>query len=343
MPNNNPILPDPARDAAALGWVLRQRDPQFSDWDGFSAWLEADPQNNTAYECMAVLDDGLDELPVAAGTAGAGASSTRLPTPANDDVADNNDADNDGAWSAALATPSRHRRWFGGAIAAALVAALALPGVTGWLSSDMRRIQTLAGQPETITLADGSRIDINGGSVLELDTSRPRFARLNSGEAMFHIVHRKDAPFVVESGGARIVDLGTAFNVVRSDHHTSVAVSEGLVVFNPDSDNVRMRAGQGVSAADDRKSKPRAKPVDVAAVGGWRSGLLVYNGAPLSEVVADLHRTTGMEISVSVDAADLPFRGALTIEPDGQRTVEDLAALSGTRVLRQGRGWMLSR
>lgn len=339
MPNNNSILPDPAREAAAIGWLLNLRDPQFTDWDGFAIWLESDPQNNAAYESMAVLDAGLDDLPRSAASPDSGTPSIPLPAPwptaANDD---------DGVSFPAQAFPSRlHRRWFGGAIAAALIAAIALPSLNGWLSNDVRRIQTLAGQSETITLADGSRIDINGGSVLELDDQRPRFARLSTGEAMFHIVHRKDAPFVVESGGARIVDLGTAFNVVRSDTHTSVAVSEGLVVFNPDSDNVQMRAGQGVNAADDRTSRPRAKPVDVAAVGGWRSGLLVYNGAPLSEVVADLHRTTGMEISVSVDAADLPFRGALTIDPDGQRTVDDLAALSGTRVLRQGRGWMLSR
>lgn len=314
----------PAVQAAALDWVIRQRDPDFLDWDGFMAWLEAAPDHNAAYEAASVLDAELDSLSAAP-------AATPLPQPAND---------------LGPTVPARRnisRRWFGGALAAALVAAIALPNLDMFASGDTRRISTLAGLHESITLPDGSRIEVNGGSILELDPKRPRFARLEQGEAMFHIVHDEKAPFVVESGGAKIVDLGTAFNVIRTEDHTSVAVSEGLVVFNPDKDNVRMRAGQGVDAADDRKGRAKRKKVDVAAVGGWRTGLLVYQDAPLSDVVADLHRTTGMDVSVSVDAADIVFRGALTINADGQQTIDDLAALSGTRVLKQGQGWMLSR
>jgi transmembrane sensor len=331
MPHNRSPI-DTEISAQAIDWLLQQRDPDFQNWDGFMAWLEISPDHNAAYEAAAMLDDELDALPRTAPSMAAA-----LPTiAANDDELD--------AHRRPLqSSTARSRRWFGGALAAALIAAVTIPNIGFFTGSDTRRISTLAGMTETVTLPDGSRIDINGNSVLELDKSRPRFARLESGEAMFHIVHDEKAPFTVESGGAKIVDLGTAFNVIRTEDHTSVAVSEGLVVFNPGKDNVRMRAGQGVDAADDRKGRATRKKVDVAAVGGWRSGLLVYQEAPLSDVVADLHRTTGMEISVSVDAADLVFRGALSIDPDSKRTVEDLAALSGTRVLKQGRGWMLSR
>ena len=34
--------PDHLLDAAA-GWLARTNDPEFADWDGFMAWLEADP------------------------------------------------------------------------------------------------------------------------------------------------------------------------------------------------------------------------------------------------------------------------------------------------------------
>lgn len=337
MPNKSRALhalspTEAARESAAIGWMIQQRDPGFSNWDGFTTWLEEAPENSAAYDFVAAMDDILSDL-----------ASTPAPAPiplppiaANDDhiAAD------------MPATDSRRRasrRWFGGAIAAALVAAIALPYAGGLFGGDIRRIETSAGQSKSITLADGSRIDLNGSSILELDDRRPRYAHLASGEAMFHIIHQKNSPFEVESGGARIIDLGTAFNVLRTDDATSISVSEGLVVFNPDSDNVRMQAGQAVKAADNRTTKPKAEPVDIATVGGWRNGLLVYNGAPLSVVIADLHRATGMDISVSADAADLPFRGALTIDPDGQRTIEDLATLSGTRMLKTGRGWMLSR
>src|SRR3546814_21184677 len=95
---------------------------------------------------------------------------------------------------------------------------------------------------------------------------------------MFHVVHRERDPFVVETGGAKIVDLGTAFNVVRRDRQTSVAVSEGIVLYNPDRDNVRLVAGKGIEARDGDRDPPVVRDVDVANGGGGRSGLLVYNG-----------------------------------------------------------------
>ena len=42
---------------------------------------------------------------------------------------------------------------------------------------------------------------------------------------------------------------------------------------------------------------------DVANVGGWRSGLLVYNGTPLAIVAEDLKRTAGMQVSIAPDAS----------------------------------------
>ncbi len=311
------MRPDPnaAAEAQAIDWVIRQRDPDFADWDGFADWLAEDSRHADVYDAIASLDRDLDALP-------------RTPEPV-------------------VVVPFERRRtisrrgWFGGAMAAALVAAVTLPNLG--LFGDPNRIETEAGEQRTIELADGSRIEINGASVVTLDTERPRFARLESGEAMFHVVHRDRDPFVVETGGARIVDLGTAFNVVRRNRETSVAVSEGVVLYNPDRDNVRVDAGQGIEARDGDPTPPKVRPIDIANVGGWRSGLLVYNGTPLDIVAEDLGRTTGMKVAVAPSAAGLSFRGALVIDKDRGRTIADLAALSGTRAERQGDGWTLTR
>ena len=302
--------------ARAIDWVIRQRDPDFADWDGFAAWLAEDAAHADAYDAIASLDADLDALPR---------------TPAASVVIHN---------EAPRRRPSR-RAWFGGAIAAALVAAITLPNLG--LFADPNRIETEAGEHRTLTLADGSKIEINGGSVVALDEDRPRFARLESGEAMFHVVHREGDPFVVEAGGSRIVDLGTAFNVVRRNRETSVAVSEGIVVYNPQRDNVRMLAGEGIEARDGDAAPPKIRPIDTASVGGWRSGLLVYADTPLSVVAEDLQRTAGMTVTVSPDAAQIPFRGALIVGDDPDRTMADLAALSGTRAEKRDGGWVLTR
>lgn len=351
MPNNA-FSPT---ELAALHWVIRQQNPNFREWDEFMAWLEMAPDHNDVYNRISALDVELGALaalePPAATRRSADpikvAGVTRLsPEEIAQSVANgpaNDEMSRDPADS--MGKKANGRRWFLGGLAAALVAAISLPSLAPMLNADVRRIETAAGEQQVITLDDGTRIDVNGETVIELVESEPRFARLQKGEAMFTVVHNDAKPFVVETGKAKIVDLGTAFNVIRTDDQTHVSVSEGRVVFNPESDNVKMRAGQALDAPDarDGKKKLRAKSVDIAAVGGWRGGVLVYNEAPLSQVVADLRRTSGIDVSVSVDAADVMFRGALTIGDNGQKTIDDLAALSGTRVLAQGRGWMLSR
>lgn len=305
-----------AAEARAIDWLIRQRDPDFADWDGFTDWLSEDPAHAGIYDALASLDRDLGALPA----------------PVRPAVIVPDDAHR--------RRPSR-RAWFGGAIAAALVGALSLPLLDSFGGTE--RIETAAGEHRTVELADGSRIEINGASAIELDKDRPRFARLEAGEAMFHVVHRDDAPFVVETGGARIVDLGTAFNVVRRDRQTSVAVSEGIVLYNPDREKVRLVAGQGLTARDGSEATPAVETVDVASVGGWRAGLLVYNGSPLSAVAEDLKRTAGMSVNVTPSAARIAFHGALVIDADRDRTMADLAALSGTRAERQGKGWVLTR
>lgn len=309
---------NPQAEARAIDWVIRQRDPDFADWDGFADWLAEDPAHADLFDAVASLDRDLEALPA---------------PPARVIV--------DEAPLRAQRRVSR-RVWFGGSIAAALVAIVSLPSV-GLFGSGIDRIETAAGEHRSIKLADGTMIEVNGASVVELDGERPRFARLVAGEAMFRVVHRAEAPFVVEAGGDQIVDLGTAFNVVRRKDATAVAVSEGVVVYNPEADNVRMTAGQGIEARDGDSRPPAVRPVEIANVGGWRTGLLVYNGTPLAIVAEDLERTAGMKVSVAPEAAGVDFRGALIIAKDRGRTIADLAALSGTRAERRGDGWVLSR
>lgn len=302
-------------EAHAIDWLIRQRDPAFDDWDGFADWLGEDADHAAIYDAIASLDRDLDARP--AMTRAQVVMAPRAPH-----------------------RPSR-RAWFGGAMAAALVAVIGVSTLNA--PGNGNRIETAAGEHRTIELDDGSRIEINGGSVVEIDRDRPRFARLESGEAMFHVVHRADAPFVVEAGGERIVDLGTAFNVIRRARQTSVAVSEGIILYNPDRDKVRLVAGKMIEARDDDRQAPIVRDIDIASVGGWRSGQLVYSGAPLVSVAEDLQRTTGIDVQVAPAAAGVSFRGALIIDDDRDRTISDLAALSGTQAQRQGDGWILTR
>ena len=297
-------------EAKAIDWLIRKRDPAFADWDGFAAWLGLDPDHAAAYDRIASLDADLEQLPDPV---------EEIAVPRGPVVAN-------------------RRVWLGGAVAAMLVGVVSL----SLLNSDATRIETAAGEQRTVSLADGSRIEINGGTVIELDRGRPRFARLESGEAMFHVVHDEGDPFTVEAGNARLVDLGTDFNVVRRRKTLNVAVSQGLVAYNPKRENVRIKAGYSIEASDEGGT-PKVQTIDPASIGGWRKGQLVYNGTSIAHVAEDLSRTAGLKVAVSPDVAALPFRGALLVSDDRQRVIDDLTALAGIRAEKQKEGWLLTR
>jgi transmembrane sensor len=305
---------NPQLDAAALDWVIRQRDPAFTDWATFTQWLETSPAHARAYHDAMMLDADVGALPAKAAK----------------------------ATSAPLHQPRRitRRAWIGGALAASLVAIVSV-GVLN-RPSDTYRVETAMGETRTVTLADGTRIAVNGGSALVFSRSDARSATVERGQALFTVVHRADAPFRVAVGNAQLVDIGTIFDVTRADGHTSVAVSEGAVAYNPRGENVRLDAGQRLTAQDGGDEVQVAR-IDPASVGGWKAGQLVYDGVPLAQVTAEIERTTGVRIRTAPAAATIAFRGALQTGTAEAQMVSDLAVLSGTRASHTNEGWTLNR
>lgn len=309
--------------AAALDWVIRQRDPAFSAWEAFTAWLEASPAHAHAYHEAVLLDEEV-------GLLAEPASAVPVSVPANDIPVE----------SPADSRLFARRAWLSGAVAASLVAIMGYNNLHR--APDSHRIQTAMGETRIVSLADGSRISINGGSSLLLDRAAPRLATLEKGQALFHVVHSDTEPFVVNVGEAQLVDLGTVFDVVRSASRTVVAVSEGAVAYNPHAQNIRVDAGRRLSV-DEKTRNADLVRVEGAAVGGWAAGQLVYDGVPLDEVTEEVTRTTGIKVRTDGAAGAIRFRGALRTGGNETRMVEDLAALSGTRATRDAGGWTLSK
>lgn len=301
------------RHEAAVDWVIRQKAADFAEWEAFADWLADDPANAEAYHLAQSVDDDLAGLPQQA----------PLET-------------------APLAPPrtwTRRRVWMSGAIAASLAGLVAFTQLS---PGGSYRVETAMGEQRDIVLTDGSRIAMNGGTTLLLYRRDERRATLEQGQATFLVVHKADAPFRVSVGGARLANIGTTFDVIRDQGHTIVSVSEGAVAYNPDSDNVRIDAGKRLAISDET-GKVLLIAVDPDAVGAWRDGQLVYDGAPLALVVEEVERTTGVRIRTTPKTANIRFRGALQTDRDDARLAADLAALSGTRAIEDSKGWTLSK
>jgi len=307
--------PDPAEDvdAQAISWVIRAADPDFDDWEGLERWLAASPAHVAAYHAAATAETDMVEMLAAGGREPAAAP---MPRP---------------AW---------HRAgWIGGALAASL---LLVFGVASWHPAGAPRIfETGPGRHRAIALADGSRIALNGDTRLTMSAGDERAIQLERGEALFTVRHDAARPFSVTVAGATISDVGTVFNVVRDQGATRVSVAEGVVLWNPTREAVRLGAGQRLRAEDGSPTLELA-PVDVAAVGGWARGWLSYDGTPLRTVAADVSRALGVEVTVSPMAAGRPVRGVLRLDGGANVVMPRLGTLLGVRARFDGTAWRLS-
>lgn len=298
---------------AAIGWTIRLRDGSAEDWQDFTAWLEADPEHLAAYDAVALADSTLGDLP----------------SQARPVIADQPPAQ----------SPVRSRRgWLVGGGLAATVAAGVLT-TTLIQAPAAYALETRPGESRTVALADGSRIDLNGGSRILLDRKNPRMASLERGEALFTVRHDDARPFEVKVGDDVLQDLGTVFAVVHEGETTEVAVSEGAVLYNPGREAVRIDPGQKLSEEDDRVVLAQ---VDARTVGSWRDKRLSYSGAPLSRVAADLRRNLGVQVRVDPAIADRRFTGLVQLDGGQQVLFERLSALLGVRAVRRGEGWTLT-
>ncbi|HSX56509.1 MAG TPA: FecR domain-containing protein [Sphingomonas sp.] len=307
-------LPTPETAEAARLWAIRASDPGFSDWDGFTLWLEESPAHLAAYETALAQADEAAELIAA------------KPVP---------------AWQPEPEADARgpRRRWFAGAAIAASLAA-----VTGWGLIDRghspEQIATAPGEHRTIALADGSRIILNGNTRVTIDRDTPRHVELAQGEALFEVRHDEANPFLVVTGDTRLLDAGTVFNVVAEGGALDVEVAEGAVIYQPGAGQLRLDAGDGLSRAR-AGAAPVLRKASPQNVGGWRTGALYYDRAPLDRIARDLTRNIGRTVRVE-GRGFAPYTGTLMLNGSADDVLTRAAPLLGVRIIADGKGWVMS-
>lgn len=292
----------------AIDWTVKVRDPGFNDWEALTLWLSAAPEHAAAFESAQQLDQSLD-----------------------------------GLVSVVSEKPrARFASWpvFGGAIAASLVAALTLPA---WFTpvSQSETIATRNGERRSVMLADGSRIDLNGGTRITLDHNKPRLVRLEQGEAQFTVNHDSENPFAVMVAGHRYEDAGTRFNLLRNGQTTELSVAEGEVIFRPADAAVSVTPGQGLRTVDGEMRVERYQ-LNTRDVSSWRADRLTYSAAPISRIAKDLERNLGLTVSVTPGSAALEFTGTLKLPADANRFFATVPAVLGVKAVKRGDVWVLA-
>lgn len=295
-----------ARHEAALSWLVRTNDPEFDAWDDFTAWLEADAANADAYQQLSVSEAEI--LPVA---------------------------------DAALRAPVAQRRRIGGfrlasGFAAAAAAVLAIVMVPRLAPVEY---QTRLGEIRTVALGGSDRLVLNGDTKVAVGGWFSHDVRLEQGQVLVSLPGAGPSKVAVLSGDLKLVDIGTEFEVTRDGAATRVLVSEGAVVADPRGAALRINAGQRLDTSDGANVL-RAAAGDADSVGAFERGQLTYVNEALPEVLADVRRSTGLDITAPEGMRARRFTGTLSLA-QVKHDPRSLARLLGVSIERSNHGWEL--
>ncbi|MGK5056278.1 FecR family protein [Janthinobacterium sp. LB2P49] len=269
-------------DFQAAQWLLRH-DAGLTAHElaALRQWLEADARHQQAWDELARTDALLASLPAQRVAA---FSQPALPAPAPMSLRRR-------LAQFRLAASSLPR----GALAGGC---LLLCGLLAWpLASHLQRpgfqhdYSTARGQFATQILPDGSRIELDSGSAIDVALYRDRrTVRLLRGQAMFHVHADAARPFQVLAGSATATVLGTHFSVRHVGAATQVSVAQGTVrVEGTDTGQATvLHAGDTVTVTP--QGMGALASVSAQAVGNWRDGRLNFENATLAEALAEFER-----------------------------------------------------
>ncbi len=160
-----------------------------------------------------------------------------------------------------------------------------LPGPAQLLSD----YATGVGEQAHFRLPDGSMVDLDGASALDVRVSaQTRTARLVNGAAAFDI-SADSRLFQVSSGTCDVRAHDAAFALTSSAGVTRIECTRGLLeVADTGRSPVRMQAGERLMLVHGQPALPEAMDPESAAP--WRRGLLIFEDRPFAEVVEDINR-----------------------------------------------------
>lgn len=194
------------------------------------------------------------------------------------------------------------------------------------------------GKRSTLTLADGSRVWLNSGSVLEFPATfsgKKREIRLASGEMYIKVSPDSKKPFYVHTSNFEVKVYGTAFNLsAYDDRSSSIVLVEGSVTLKRHGDKEEMALRPNELASYDSQSGSfNRQQVDVNNYISWREGYLTLDKTPMTELLQRIERYYNLSFNYEQDV-NLQKRtctGKIYLSEDIDNVMTTIALLSSTR------------
>ena len=286
----------------AADWFARLQGDDVSPQErrDFQRWLNADARHADAWNAVNATWNGLSGVEhdpafaaLRADALSVDASRSRMMSRRNLGLAA-------ASLVAAAGGAFLSRRWLGGEKTPAPLA-------------DEPVFTTAVGERSTFRLTDNSVVTLSTDSAVRVNHwDRERRLTLLRGQAYFQVAKDKTRPFIVAAGDKSVTAVGTAFDVRLEPGKLSVTLVEGRVRIAGDSPKgprrVEMSAGSRFVAAD--PADWAIATVDTAKESAWLQGRLVFDGQPLSAVVAEMNRFSERKLALSdPELAATPISG----------------------------------
>lgn len=285
---------DTLEEAAGL-WIARLEADDVSEDDRqrFAAWLDDDKRHRETFEAMRHSWHRLDALGALAN--GVRAAETEAP---------------------AAQSRSKHVGVAWAMAASVLLAVVA----TAWWQLQAPAIieyETAIGHQLSVSLEDGSTIDLNTNTLIEVNfTDLQRTVLLRRGEAHFAVEKDAARSFVVLAGDGAVRAVGTEFNVYLSEGQVvEVTVTEGIVEVTSTNqagsgsaqilptpaapEPARVTVGQRVQYNGQVGAVAEVPEPEVERRLAWRHGMLSFDGETLEEVVAQVSRYANVQFVIT--------------------------------------------
>jgi transmembrane sensor len=300
-----PKHPDPAADEQAALWAAKLDGSLMSatDRSALDEWLSARPDHRALLSRYCQFSADLEQqMPLIEGIKELSAGARITP---------------------ATAQPSPWLRW--PMMAGAVLTAAAAVALGFWLiqpKQQFKNIATPAAQRQTLTLVDGTQIELNAQTSLQIEINgQDRRVRLASGEAFFAVHKDPSRPFTVETPTGSVRVTGTKFDVrTETAGVLEVTVLEGSVKTNPgeltgqSTASVMLKAGDHLVASPGGLERQKLSDTDLKDTLAWRQGQIVFKGVPLRDVLAKFSRYHGRGITATDDAAEISVGARFSLD-----------------------------
>lgn len=202
-----------------------------------------------------------------------------------------------------------------------------LPSFNELTLGQNRTLTTKVGEQTSFTLQDGSQIQLNTNSLIEVNYSaKQRLLTLVRGEARFDVAKDVNRPFTVIVGEKSFTALGTIFNVQKNNNKAmELVVTEGKVLITkattkvndiketllqahkvkePSALNATLVVSGEKAIIAEHTAPSSTTPIEKVSLDqihrdlAWQQGMLIFEGEPLSIALAEVSRYTSSTFEI---------------------------------------------